>query len=105
MKKGRGKARALEVVCAQILRWKEGVEWFWGTGRVKGDTVEAVGADQVGHFVFSAGFFALSFKGHLVILLAHIPIVSGFSTLKTIPQLVFWKLHCCEFVSLPRSKL
>lgn len=64
---------------------------------MKDDTGEAVGADQAGPSVFSAGFFALSFKGQLVILLVHILIVSGFSTLKTIPQLVFWKLHCCEF--------
>lgn len=34
MKKGIGKARALDIeVCAKILRSKEGPDWFWGTER------------------------------------------------------------------------
>lgn len=42
----------------------------------------------------SAGCSDLLSPGYLVILQVHIQVVSGFYTLQTILQLVFWKSHC-----------
>lgn len=69
-------------------------------GRVKDDTGEAVGAGHAGPCRFLSWVFYPFIPGYLVILQVHIQVVSGFYTLQTILQLVFWKSHCCAFVSV-----
>lgn len=101
-----GEAQAKSIVRRSMCKDPEvveGQELFRETERQsEGWVIHMMWSGQItqGLLDFSAGCYPLSSKGHLVILQGHIQVISGFYTLQTILQLAFWKLYCCEFVSI-----